>query len=205
VHWSSSVSAKTYTLKSGKWTDPATWNDNYPGTTIRADDVVIIEGAILINTSIVVEGTLWVARGASMVGFRDLRIASSGQFINNGNTVMERIVNEGRIVNNQSMDAITDIDNKGTIQNTSNLVAGNDFNNTSGVVTGEKSTLFAQNNIITSPDSKIGPGVRGFYGNAIEKSKDSASVSQEIPVKDADNQSEVNRILQMQHSSELPK
>ena len=84
---------KTYTLNSGKWSDACVWNGEYIGSTIKADDVVIITGQITMNTSLVVEGTLQVEHGAGMVGMKDLVVAKGGKFINNGNTVMKRMLN----------------------------------------------------------------------------------------------------------------
>jgi hypothetical protein len=36
------ANAKTYTIASGKWSDVAVWGGQYIGSTIKADDVVII-------------------------------------------------------------------------------------------------------------------------------------------------------------------
>src|SRR5580704_2630246 len=122
-----SLYAKTYTLTSGKWTDQELWGDNYPGAIIKSGDIVIVTGSVVINIPVTIEGTLQIEKGASMLGNKDLIISRNGTFINNGNTVMEHIVNEGTIMNSMSMDAINNIDNTGHINNTSNMVAGNDF------------------------------------------------------------------------------
>ncbi len=165
------VSAKTYTLGSGKWTDAKVWNNEYPGTTIKADDVVIITGQVTMNTGIVVEGTLTVDKGAFMVGMKDLVISKSGRFVNNGNTVMKRIVNEGTINNNLLMEAMNDVDNKGEIQNNNNMVTGNNFENFGGTANGTGGAYYVNNNIFTSPASKFGTSVKVFYGSAIENSE----------------------------------
>ena len=94
------ASAKTYILESGKWTDAKVWGNQYPGTTIKAGDVVIIKGQVVLTTPVTIEGTLQVEKGAYMVGMQTLLIAETGKFVNNGNTVMKGIVNEGTINNN---------------------------------------------------------------------------------------------------------
>lgn len=91
------VQAKTYTIGSGKWSDPRVWGSQYPGSTIKAGDVVIITGQVTLTTPIVVEGILRIEKGGSMAGMKDLTIAKSGRLINNGSTVVRRIVNEGSI------------------------------------------------------------------------------------------------------------
>jgi hypothetical protein len=162
--------AKTYTLGSGKWTDQSIWNNDYAGTTVKSNDVVIITGQVTITAPIVVEGTLQVEKGAAMVGMKDLVITNTGKFVNNGNTVVKRIINEGNISNNLLLEAMEDIDNKGEIESNNNTVAGNNFNNYGGKATGDGGAYFANNNISTSPASSFGKNVDVFYGNQIENS-----------------------------------
>jgi hypothetical protein len=164
--------AKTYTLGSGKWTDAKVWNNGYPGTTIKTDDIVIITGQVTMNTRIVVEGNLTVNKGAFMLGMKDLVISKSGTFVNNGNTVMNRIVNEGTIDNNLLMEAMSDVDNKGLIENNNNLVAGGNFANFGGNAKGNPGgAYFVNNNVSTSPASKFGKDVKVFCGNQIQNSE----------------------------------
>jgi hypothetical protein len=165
------ATAKTYTLASGKWTDAKIWNNDYPGTTIKANDVVIITGQVTMNAGIVVEGTLTVNKGAFMVGMKDLVISKSGTFVNNGNTVMNRIVNEGTINNNLFMEAMNDVDNKGAIQNNNNMLAGNNFDNFGGKANGTGGAYYVNNHVFTSPSSKFGAEVKVFNGNEIENSQ----------------------------------
>ena len=165
------ASAKTYTLGSGKWTDAKIWNNNYPGSTIKADDVVIITGQVTINTGIIVEGMLTVNKGAFMIGMKDLVIAKTGKFVNNGNTVMNRIVNEGTLSNNMELEAMNDFDNKGLIENNNQLVGGNNFSNYGGTANGKGGAYFVNNSVFTSPSSNFGPQVKVFFGNSIEKSE----------------------------------
>lgn len=165
------ANAKTYTVSSGKWTDAGIWNGEYPGTTIKADDVVIINGHVTMNTAIVVEGTVQVEKGASMIGMKDLYVARSGKFVNNGNTVMKRIINEGTIDNNLIMEAMMDIDNKGGIGNNNNMVAGNNFNNYGGNAAGNGGAYFVNNNVTASHTAKFGNDVRVLYGNTIENTQ----------------------------------
>jgi hypothetical protein len=169
--------AKTYTVGSGKWTDAKIWNNEYPGTTIKSDDVVIITGQITMNTGIVVEGTLQVDKGGFMVGMKDLVIAKSGKFVNNGNTVMKRIVNEGTINNNLIMEAMFDVDNKGNIDNNNNMVTGNNFDNMGGQANGYGGSYYVNNNILTSPAATFGHNVNVFYGSNVENSVKNAKAS----------------------------
>jgi hypothetical protein len=171
------ASAKTYTLGSGKWTDAKVWNNDYPGTTIKADDIVVITGQVTMNTGIVVEGSLTVDKGAFMVGMKDLVISRSGKFVNNGNTVMNRIVNEGTISNNLIMEAMTDVDNKGLIENNNNMVAGNNLENFGGAAKGSNGAYFVNNNVFTSPASKFGEQVKVFYGHEIENSQETVKTT----------------------------
>jgi len=171
------ASAKTYTLGSGKWTDAKVWNNDYPGTIIKADDIVVITGQVTMNTGIVVEGTLTVDKGAFMVGMKDLVISKSGKFVNNGNTVMNRIVNEGTINNNLMMEAMTDVDNKGLIENNNNMVAGNNLENFGGTAKGNNGAYFVNNNLFTSPASKFGEKVKVFYGNEIANSQETVKAT----------------------------
>ncbi len=169
------ANAKTYTVTSGKWTDAAAWGGEYGGAIIKANDVVIITGQMTMNTSIVVEGTLQVEKGAGMVGMKDLVVAKNGTFVNNGNTVMKRIVNEGTINNNLIMEAMMDIDNKGSIDNNNNMVAGNNLTNYGGNAGGQGGAYFVNNNVSASASAKFGTDVKVFYGNAIENA--GASIS----------------------------
>jgi hypothetical protein len=161
------ANAKTYTINSGKWSDASVWCGQYIGSVIKAEDVVIITGQITMNTSLVVEGTLRVELGAGMVGMKDLVIAKGGNFVNNGNTVMKRIVNEGTIKNNKIMEAIMDIENKSVIEN-NNTVTGSNFENFGGNAEGKGGAYFVSNQINSSPASKFGSEVKVFSANANE-------------------------------------
>ncbi len=160
--------AKTYTVGSGKWSDAKVWNNEYAGSTIKAEDVVIVTGNMTVNTSIVVEGTLQVEKGASLVGMKDLVIAKGGKFVNNGNTVLKNIINQGTVNNNMMMEAMGNIENRASIENNNNMVAGNNFSNISGTAAGNSGAYFVNNVISNSSSAKFGNDVRVFYGNAIE-------------------------------------
>ena len=162
--------AKTYTLGSGKWNDAKIWDKEYAGATVKADDIVIITGQVTVTEGIVVNGTLQIDKGASMVGMKDLVIGKTGTFVNNGNTVMKRIINEGYINNNLLMEAMMDFDNKGKIENNNNVVAGNNFDNYSGSVEGRGGAYYINNTINTSPTATFSKNVDVFYGNAVENS-----------------------------------
>jgi hypothetical protein len=174
------ANAKTYTLGSGKWNDAKVWNGEYTGSTVKADDVVIITGHITVTNPIVVEGTLRIEKGASMVGMRDLTIAKGGKLVNFGNTVMNRIFNEGTIDNNLILEAMNNITNKGAIENNNNMVAGNNFMNFGGNASGKSGAYFVDNDIQTSPNAKFGSDVRIFYGNANETASNDNSANMNL-------------------------
>ena len=159
------VNAKTYIITSGKWTDAKVWNNQYPGTTIQAGDVVIIKGQIVLTTAIIIEGTLQVDKGACMMGMQTLVISNQGTFINNGNTIMKSIVNEGTINNNQILETKADADNTGTIDNNNLLSAGHNFNNLRGTACGKGGVYVADNNINAAPEATFGKNVRFLEGN----------------------------------------
>ena len=163
------ASAKTYILESGKWTDARVWNNQYPGTTIGPNDVVIIKGQVVLTTPITIEGTLEVEKGAYMVGMQTLLISKTGRFVNNGNTVTKQIVNEGSINNNLIIETKADADNLGTINNNNLLSAGHDFNNMRGTAAGKGGLYVADNNINTAPEATMGSGVRFIVGNETER------------------------------------
>ncbi len=187
------ANAKTYTIGSGKWNDAKIWNGDYAGTTVKATDVVIISGQVTITSPIVVEGVLRVEKGASMVGMKDLMVTASGTFENNGNTVMKRIINEGTIHNNLIMEAMLDIENKGSIANNNNMVAGNNMQNYGGDASGKGGAYFVNNNITTSPAATFGSDVKVFYGNAIENQSSASAVSMNLDAK-IDNNSVVLKV-----------
>jgi hypothetical protein len=170
------ANAKTYTINSGKWSDASVWGGQYIGSIIKADDVVIITGQITMNTSVVVEGKLLVEKGAGMVGMKDLVVAKNGEFVNNGNTVMKRIINEGSIKNNMMMEAIVDIENKSLIEN-NNLVSGSNFENFGGNAAGNGGAYYVSNQINSSPASKFGSDVKVFSAKANEEKAVASSMN----------------------------
>lgn len=192
------ANAKTYTISSGKWSDANVWGGQYIGSTIKAEDVVIITGQMTMNTSIVVEGTLQVDKGAGMVGMKDLVVAKGGKFLNNGNTVMKRILNEGTIKNNMIMEAMLDIENKSAIEN-NNIMTGNSFDNFGGKAEGSNGAYYLNNNVNSSPASKFGNDVKVYYGNANENQSTAtvamnlgAEVSEDAVVLTVNNPSQKN-------------
>ena len=159
------ANAKTYTLTSGKWNDAKTWNNQFPGTTIKAGDMVVITGEVVLTSPIIIEGTLIVEKGAYLVGMQTLVVAETGTFINNGNTVMKSVVNEGEINNNMLLEAKGDADNTGTIENNNLISAGHNFNNLRGNAGGKGGLYVADNNIHSAPEAKFGGNVKFLEGN----------------------------------------
>lgn len=160
--------AKTYTVNSGKWTDAAAWNGEYAGTTIKEGDVVIIAGNVTMNTNVVIEGTVKIEKGASMVGMKDMVVTKTGMLVNNGNTVMKTIVNEGIISNNLILETMVNFENKGIVGNDNSIVAGNNIHLYDGNAAGNGGTYFANNNVVTSPAAVVGSDVKVLYGNVLD-------------------------------------
>jgi len=154
------VAAKTYNVCSGKWTDAAVWNNNYPGTTIKENDVVIITGDVIVNANIIIEGTLQIDKGAKLIGMKDLLISKTGKLINNGSTVMRCITNEGYISNNLLLEAISEIANYGNIENNSLAVSGTNFPNVGGTANGKAGIYIVNNSVLVSPTSKFGSNIQ---------------------------------------------
>lgn len=160
--------AKTYVVSSGKWTDAAAWNGDYAGTTINEGDVVIIAGNVTMNTNVVVAGTVKIEKGASMVGMKDLVVTKTGMLVNNGNTVMKTIVNEGIINNNLILETMVNFENKGIIGNDNTIVAGNNIHLYDGKAEGKGGTYFANNTVVSSTAAEIGKEVKVLEGGILE-------------------------------------
>ncbi len=156
------LQAKTYTIGSGKWTDPRLWENEYIGSTIKAGDVVIIKGHVTLTTPLIVEGTLQVEKGASIMGMKDLNVAQSGHFANSGITVVRNIVNEGSIRNNCVMEAMTNIQNNSVIENNHNMLAGNNFKSAGGNAYGRGGRIYANNSASVSASTDLGLGVNVY-------------------------------------------
>jgi hypothetical protein len=153
------VQAKTYTLNSGKWNDPKTWGDDYAGPVIKAGDVVIIKGHVTLNIPLVVEGTLQVEKGASLVGMKDLYVAKQGTFVNRGNTVVRTLSNEGTVHNYLCMEAMNNIGTSGSMENNSYMLAGNDFTSTGGNASGRGGRIYANNEASVSASTQMSLGL----------------------------------------------
>ena len=176
-----SANAKTYVASaSGKWNDVTIWNNDYPGTTIAAGDEVIVKGNITLNTSLVIEGTLTLEKGGMMVSNKDVVIAKSGKFNNNGNLVSKSIINEGELNNAMLVESMGSFENKGTINNNSMAVAGTNFANYGGTAQGNNGAYFVNNNVQTSPAAKFGDDVKVFFGNSFENLTEEASTSMKL-------------------------
>ena len=160
--FSSSLTAKTYTIGSGKWTDPRVWGNEYIGSVIKAGDVVIIKGHITLTIPLLVEGILQLERGASIMGMKDLTVAQTGRFVNNGNTVVRSIINEGSICNNCVMEAMSNIQNTSTIENNHNMLAGNNFSSAGGNAYGKGGRIYANNSATVSVSTELGLGVNVY-------------------------------------------
>jgi hypothetical protein len=139
------IQAKTYTIGSGKWSDPCSWSDQSIGTTIKAGDIVIITGQVTLTTPLLVEGTLEIEKGATLLGAKDITIANGGLMVNNGSTVVRRIVNEGSVSNNLFMETTAGIENRSSLENNSTVVAGNNFDSVAGNTCGADGRIYINN------------------------------------------------------------
>jgi predicted transcriptional regulator len=149
------LQAKTYIIGSGKWSDPILWENEYWGCTIQKGDVVIITGHVVITSALLIQGTLQIEKGASIIGMKDLNIGITGRVVNNGNIIVKNIINEGSIENNMTMEAMTNIASTGAIENYNNIIAGNNFEIKDGEVSSTKGGLYANNKISLSSSTSL--------------------------------------------------
>ena len=163
--------AKIYTLSSGKWSDSCIWSENYAGATIKAGDVVIVTGQVVLNVHLVVEGTLRIEKGATLLGAKDITIAQSGVFVNNGSTIVGRIMNEGAVSNNLFMETKADIQNCSMMENYNAIVAGNNFESLGGKASGKDSRYYANKAITQCDSTEFAPGVAVLCTTVAEKSE----------------------------------
>jgi hypothetical protein len=140
--FSTAVQAQTYTIGSGKWSDPCSWSDQSVGSIIKAGAVVIITGQVTLTSSLLIEGTLEIEKGATLLSAKDITIAKCGVFVNNGSTVVGRIVNEGSVNNNLFMETTADIENRNSLENYSAVVAGSNFDGLGGNTCGADGRLY---------------------------------------------------------------
>lgn len=76
------------------------------GSTIKADDVVIITGQVIINTPLVIEGILQIEKGAGIISTADITVAQSGTLINNGNVVAKGFVKQNGSGTNRDIELV---------------------------------------------------------------------------------------------------
>lgn len=153
------ATAKTFVANgNGRWTDASIWNE-VPGATIQAGDEVIIKGNVVMNVAVTVEGLLVIDNNATITGSKDLTIAKSGQFENNGSMITKRIVNNGVILNNKVMETVFNIENSGSIINNSAVLAGQNLVNNSGNIAGTNGSYIVNKEVKTQ---------YGEFGNNIK-------------------------------------
>jgi hypothetical protein len=146
----------------GKFTDEKIWHPNYPGSNIAANDSVIISAQVVLNTALSIAGVLTIEKGASFQGNKDVAINQSGKLVNKGNTVVRRLLNEGRLDNQLVFETMLEVENHGTINTSSATIAGTSLLNQNGVLSGTQGSYFSNSTIISSPASIYEKGVKVF-------------------------------------------
>ena len=163
-----SAQAKTYIIGSGKWSDPCLWSDNQVGSTIKAGDMVIVTGQVTLTSSLQIEGTLQIEKGATLLGANDITVTKGGVLVNNGSTVVRKIVNEGSINNSLFLETMTDIENRSRIDNTNTILAGNNFESIAGRASGKNSRFYANKAISQCDPSEFDANVGVYCAGDIE-------------------------------------
>lgn len=101
----SAIKADTYTLESsGNWNVESNW-DTYPGTTIDADDEVILSADVIINASVIINGNLIVSTGSTLTNNWLLSVNGS-------------MTNDGAVINSTQVNLFGDCISNGTWENT---------------------------------------------------------------------------------------
>ncbi len=162
---SSSSFAKTYTIvNNGKWSDATIWENGVPGNEIQSTDVVIVKNHVVVSSDISILGTLIVEKGNTLVSNKSLAVGKSGRLVNNGSVNVKRLMNEGEIQNNSSLESMMEIQNSGNFNNNVNVLSGTNILNYGGSLNGEHGTFFANQTVINSPDATIAKTLRVFVG-----------------------------------------
>ena len=86
------------------------------------------------------------------------------------------------------MESMNEIENKGTVNNNSNIVAGTNILNFGGNVTGTKGTYFANSSVITSTDAKFGNNIKIYSNPSMTSSNNESGMSMDM---DSENVSAV--------------
>ncbi|WP_289045095.1 T9SS type A sorting domain-containing protein [uncultured Olleya sp.] len=133
----------TYTYSgNGNWLQSSNWSPSYPGTTIAAGDIAVLNGDVLITSALAINGTLVISNNTTTS--IDYFFTISGVLNNEGNLMFL----DGAIVNNQSTAVINNssviindsqIDNYGVINNNvTGIFDSKGFNNrTIGIINNE--------------------------------------------------------------------
>ena len=90
-------------LSAANWTTSSKWSPSYPGTTIDADDEVIIYGLCNINTFVRIEGTLTVNLLIKVNSGNTLEIENGGVINIEGTVNVEGRFTNGGTLNNNSI------------------------------------------------------------------------------------------------------
>lgn len=161
------IEARTFTaVQSGKWTDPKLWQPYYPGSVISAEDSVIVNSNVTLNTGLIIHGDLKITKGSTLQGNKDVLVEKSGSLSNQGNTVFGRLTNEGKVDNDLILETMQDFRNNGIINNSNTTVAGTHLLNESGTATGNGGSYFANGTVVSQPNATFGKKVEVFEAPA---------------------------------------
>jgi hypothetical protein len=161
------IEARTFTaVQSGKWTDPKLWSPYYPGSVISADDSVIVNSNITLNTCLIIHGDLKITKGAALQGNKEVIVEKNGSLSNYGNTVFGKLTNDGKVDNDLILETMQDFSNNGIINNSNTTVVGRHLLNQSGEATGNGGAYFANGTVVSQPDATFGKKIEVFEAPA---------------------------------------
>lgn len=126
----------------GKWTNQANWDGAFPGKTNFLGDTIVIDAFITLNTDITIEGVVLVTETGSLLGNKQIEISPTGTLINEGNSIVKKIVNNGLIVNRLILECTGDLLNYNTIKNYETVLVGSSIYNT-GAINGDGGQYFS--------------------------------------------------------------
>lgn len=144
----------------GKFSDEKVWEPTYPGNMVKEGDSIIISSQIILNVPITIQGVLVIEKGAGLQGNKDILVTKSGSLSNKGNTVVKRLLNEGKINNELVLETMMEMENTGWVHNSSVTLSGSNLLNRGGVLDGKNGNYFSNNSVIASPNSIYGKNIK---------------------------------------------
>lgn len=131
-----SLHASTVFLSSGKW------SVLYSKNTVEAGTKLVITGDVTVDVPLLIEGTIEITKGASLLGLRTVYVTPAGRLLNQGSIVFNSLFNSGHITNNSIIELMYDLENDGILQNNHLINCGRAFYCNKGTVKGSNSRYY---------------------------------------------------------------